>query len=82
MKNIFRIEKKEKTPLNEFLSEESEIHALWLGFYSAFYTLKREKLSKELKRDINKEFHYFTFGFFVGRIAQAILIFWGINYCL
>lgn len=70
-----------KKPLAEFLSETSEWHALWFGFYSAFYKLCKDKLSEELKRDIKNEYHYYTLGFFVARVVQAGLasagfIFW------
>lgn len=74
--------KKQKIPINEFLNDTSEIHALWFGFYSAWFTLKRDKLSKELKEDIKTEYQYFTAGYFIGRVIQAILVFSGINFVL
>jgi len=74
--------KKEKRPIEEFLNDTSEIHALWLGFYSAWFTLKRGKLSKELKEDIKTEYQYFTAGYFMGRAIQAILVFSGITFAL
>ena len=69
-----------KKPLQEFLSDTGEVHALWLGFYSAWFTLKRDKLSKELKEDIKSEYQYFTGGFFVGRTIQAILVLLCLNH--
>ena len=74
--------KKEKKPIEEFLSDTGEVHALWFGFYSAWFTLKRDKLSKELKEDIKKKYQYFTVGYFTGRVIQAILVFSGINFAL
>lgn len=74
------LKKKEKRPLNEFLSEAGEVHALWLGFYSAFYALRRDKLPRELKKDIKKEYQYFTAGYFIGRVIQGIIILFGIKF--
>lgn len=74
--------KKEKTSIDEFLSDTSEVHALWFGFYSAWFTLNREKLSKEHKEDIKTEYQYFTAGYFIGRVVQAILVLSGINFAL
>lgn len=74
--------KKEKKPIEEFLSDTSEVHALWFGFYSAWFTLKRDKLSVELKKDIKKEYQYFTAGYFIGRVIQVILVLFGINFAL
>ena len=74
--------KKEKKPIEEFLSDTSEVHALWFGFYSAWFTLNREKLSKELEGDIKTEYQYFTAGYFIGRVIQAILVLSGINFAL
>lgn len=71
-----------KKSIEEFLSDTSEIHAMWFGFYSAWFTLKRDKLSKKLKNDIKKEYQYFTAGYFIGRAIQAILLFSGINFAL
>jgi hypothetical protein len=62
----------------EFLSEASEWHALWIGFYSAFYKMNREKLPDYLRKDVENEFHYYTFGFFIGRVIQTILAICGI----
>lgn len=74
--------KKEKTPIEEFLNDTSEVHALWFGFYSAWFTLKRDKLSTELKEDIKTEYQYFSAGYFIGRAIQAILVLSGINFAL
>lgn len=71
-----------KKPINEFLSEAGEAHALWFGFYSVWFKLKREKLSDELKEDIKKEYQYFTLGFFIGRVIQALFVFLGIRVVL
>ena len=68
--------KDEKTPAEEFLSDVGEVHALWYGFYSAWFTLSRTELSDELKKDINKNHHYFTAGYFVGRVIKKILALW------
>ena len=70
--------------LCEFLSECGEWHALWFGFYSIFFKLRREGLSEELKKDIQREYHYYTLGFFLGKViiaalAIAGLIFWSIK---
>ena len=69
-----------KKVFSEFLNETGEWHALWFGFYSAFFKLKREKLSEELKSDIEREYHYYLIGFFLARVAQAILIAVGISF--
>ena len=74
--------KKEKTPVEEFLSDVGEVHALWFGFYSAWFTLRRDKLSEEFKEDIKAEYQYFTAGYFIGRVIQAILILSGVNFAL
>lgn len=74
--------KKEKIPIDEFLSDTSEVHALWFGFYSTWFTLKRGKLSKELKEDIKTEYQYFTLGYGIGRGIQAILAFLGVTFAL
>ncbi len=65
-------------PLAEFLSETSEWHAIWFGFYNAFFRLRTEKLSEELQKDIKNEYHYYTLGFFLARIVQAGLVSAGI----
>ena len=62
------------SPLKEFLNDTGEIHAMWFGFYSAWFHLERAKLSVDLKEDIKKEYQYFTAGFFIGRSIQTILI--------
>ena len=73
----------EKTsPLDEFLNDTGEVHALWFGFYSAWFKLKRDKLSNDLQTDIKKEYQYFTAGFFIGRLIQAILLFSVANFVL
>lgn len=71
-KQIFR---RFETPdaFKEFLSETGEWHALWLGFYSSFYSLKTEELPDYLKKDVQNEYHYYTFGHFLGRITQAVM---------
>ena len=63
----------------EFLSDTSEWHALWMGFYSSWYRVIREKLPDYLRKDIENEYHYFTLGFFIGRMIQAILVICGIE---
>lgn len=57
--------------LGEFLSDSSEVHACYFGFYSAWFKLRREVLSAELKEQIKREYHYFSFGFFVGRLLHV-----------
>lgn len=74
--------KKKATPLKEFLNDTGEVHALWFGFYSAWFRLKRDNLSADLKEDIKKEYQYFTAGFFIGRLIQAVIIFGGVNFIL
>ena len=71
-----------KKQLEEFLSDTSEVHAMWFGFYSAWFKLMREELSDDLKRDIKHEYQYFSAGFFIGRAIQAILVFFGVNFVL
>ena len=66
--------KKGKTPTEEFLNDTSEVHALWFGFYSAWFTLDRSKLSKELNEDIENDHHYFTAGHFIGRMIRKIVV--------
>lgn len=67
-----------KKPLEEFLSDTGEVHAMWFGFYSAWFELKRKELSVDLNEDIKHEYQYFSAGFFIGRAAQAILVFFGV----
>lgn len=71
--------KNKKRPIDEFLNEESEIHALFFGFYSAWFTLRTEKLSDELKGDIKREYHYYAAGFALGRLIQGLLVLFGVN---
>jgi len=63
----------------EFLSDASEWHSLWMGFYSSWYKVIREKLPDYLQKDIENEFHYYTLGFFIGRMIQAILVICGVG---
>jgi len=63
-----------KKPLDEFLSECSEVHALWYGFFYSWKSLSRVKLPDGVKEEIEKEFHYYTFGFFIGRAVQAAIL--------
>ncbi|MCK4329272.1 hypothetical protein KAX02_05465 [candidate division WOR-3 bacterium] len=63
---------KEYILCREFLSEPSEFHALWFGFFSSWYKLKRDDMSDELKEQIINEYHYFTAGFWIGRVVQGI----------
>ncbi len=67
---------KEKTPIGDFLNDTGEVHALWYGFYSAWYTLDQDKLSEELKKDIDENHHYYTAGYFIGRGIKKILALW------
>lgn len=67
-----------KKPIEEFLSDTGEVHAMWFGFYSAWFTLRREALSEKLKKDIKKEYQYFTAGYFIGRVIQGLLVLGGI----
>ena len=62
-----------------FLSDTSEWHSLWIGFYSSWYKVVREKLPDYLRKDIENEYHYFTLGFFIGRTIQAVLLICGIE---
>ena len=71
-----------KNPLDEFLSDTSEVHAMWFGFYSAWFKLKRGELSDDLNEDIKHEYQYFSAGFFIGRVMQAILLFFGVVFVL
>lgn len=64
---------KGQNELQEFLSETSEWHAIWMGFYSSFFTLQKESLPDYLEQDIRNEYHYYTLGHFIGRIAQIII---------
>ena len=68
--------KNEKTPAEEFLSDVGEVHALWYGFYSAWFTLDRGELSDDLSRDIDENQHYFSAGYFIGRVVKKILSLW------
>jgi len=63
----------------EFLSEPAEVHALWFGFYSSFFRLRRARMSPELRKQVEREYHYFTAGFFLGRIVQAVLVLLGVK---
>jgi len=60
--------------LREFLSEYSEWHALWLGFCFTWKKITPDRLPKYLQNDVEKEYHYYLFGEFIGRIIQAISI--------
>ncbi len=71
--------KEAKRPIEEFLSEASEAHALFFGFYSAWFTLRTEKLSDELKEDIKREYHYYAVGVALGRLIQGLLVLVGVN---
>jgi len=73
---------KKSRALYEFLSEESEWHALWLGFYSAFRRVKPEALPQHLKKDVRKEYHYYLLGHFIARCVQAALVAAGIAFVL
>jgi len=73
---------KRSRALYEFLSEESEWHVLWLGFYSAFKRIKPETLPPELKEDVKKEYHYYLLGHFIARVVQVALVAAGITFIL
>lgn len=70
---------KEYALCREFLSEPSEVHALWFGFFSSWFKLTRNNMSDELKEQIVNEYHYFTAGFWIGRVVQGALVLLGIN---
>ena len=70
---------KEYILCRELLSEPSEFHALWFGFFSSWYKLKRDNMSDELKEQIINEYHYFTAGFWIGRVVQGVLVLSGIK---
>jgi len=59
-----------KKHIREFLSEPAEWHAFWFGFYSSFFRLRLR--NRGLREEIEKEYHYYTFGFFLGRLCQII----------
>lgn len=65
--------------LKEFLSEAGEAQALWFGFYSSFKSVRRTTLPPEHEETIKREYHYYTLGFFVGRIVQAAAIAAGVT---
>lgn len=67
----FKEARKDSSLLGGFLSEYSEVHALWFGFYSAWFMLRREELSAELKDQIKREYHYYAGGFFLGRLLHV-----------
>ena len=64
--------------LKEFLSECSEIHALWMGFWHSWSSLLKPpadyRIPKHLRKDIRKERHYYYFGYFIGRVVQVTLL--------
>lgn len=68
--------------ISEFLSEASEVHALWHGFFRSWCSVFRDEVPEEAKKDIETEYHYYTLGYFLGRIVQAILVFSGIRIVL
>ena len=70
---------KELALAREFLSEPSEVHALWFGFFSSWFKLRRDKMSEELNKQIENEYHYYSAGFFVGRVVQGVLVALGVN---
>ena len=66
-----------KKPLDEFLSETDEWHALWFGFVFSWKFLdglRREKIPEDSKKTIEKEYHYYTLGFFIGRVVQTAIV--------
>ena len=71
---------KELALAREFLSEPSEVHALWFGFFSSWFKLRRDKMSEELNKQIEDEYHYYTVGFFTGRVVQGVLVALGANW--
>lgn len=80
MKRMWRrLKEKEYALYEEFLNEPGEVRALWFGFYSSFFRLRRARMSEELKEQIESEYHYFTAGFFIGRILQAVLVLLGVR---
>lgn len=66
--------KKKENPFKEFLNECSEWHAFGLGFMKSWIRIKMEKLSKELRRDVKKEYHYYLFGFFLAKVIQIGIV--------
>lgn len=81
MKKTFQI-LKEYALCREFLSEPSEFHALWFGFFSSWFKLKRDDMSDELKEQILNEYHYFTAGFYMGRVVQSIGVLLGVGWII
>ena len=81
MKKTFQI-LKEYALCEEFLDEPSKWRALWFGFYSSWYRLKRDNMSDELKEQIMNEYHWFTAGFFIGRVVQGIGVLLGVGHVI
>ena len=79
MKKTFQI-LKEYALRREFLDEPSEFHALWFGFFSSWFKLRRDKMSEELNKQIEGEYHYYSAGFFVGRVVQGLLVLLGVKW--
>jgi len=71
-----------KDLLKEFLSEPNEAHALWYGFFFSFSKISRASIAttnrvpKETVELIKSEWHYYTLGFFIGRMVQACCLFY------
>jgi len=73
-------------PLDEFLSECDEWHALFFGFCSSWKFwkgLRKEKIPEEAEKTREKEYHYFCLGFLIGRgIQVAIAVICGVTLTL
>lgn len=56
----------------DFLDEPGEVHALWLGFYSSFSHAVRLDIPSEFEDALRRNYHYYTFGFWIGRSFQIV----------
>jgi len=63
-----------KKPLQEFLNETDEWHALGYGFFHSWKGLRTGKIPEEAKKTIKKEYHYYLLGYAIGRAVQATII--------
>ena len=68
--------KKEKREnlLKEFLSEASEVHSMVHGIWTGLKGVSWQRLPKEAREEVSKEWHYFEAGQILGWIVKISLI--------
>ena len=71
-----------KKPLDEFLSECDEIHALMHGIWTGAKGVHWATLPKEARKEIKKEWQYFELGQVCGWILKIVLVLLGVKFVL